>query len=374
MTSVSGETINYVSWWKTNEASGRLLYGRKLPRTTRLLEHGYSSAPGVAEPNQVRLFFDAIKKNRRLRAESVIVSHESWIQDAQLITSQTAEFEQVDALAFVRPPIPWLNSAYWQWGHWSGFNFPKWSNVPGKWNMSDHLGTWAEQLDGHLTVRPAGKDVFEGLNDFVSAKPEAQLKPIDKGTNQSSPRTLLRVLFRNRHLRSSAHDSSIEFVLSRWCDFSGLAPAWAVTPNALSRLAKRYDPIVKRFFEAFPDCAARCESDPNWLTPEENLMERCEASLDDGRETYVEELQILCERLADGLRYVGSKVRVRTVLEDTDFGHWATEDTGVLEERAVELIELIRALDERYRLGVLAHVKWKRQQSRRANDRKSDGI
>ena len=359
--SADGETINYVSWWKTHEDSGRLLYGRKLSRATRFSKHGYSSAPGNNEPNQVGLFFDAIKQSRRLRTASSIVSHESWIQDAQLITSHTADFEQVNALAFVRPPIPWLNSAYWQWGHWSGFNFPKWNKVRGKWNMSEHLGQWADQLGGHLTVRPAGKDVFEGLNDFVCAKPEAQLKSIDKGTNQSSPRALLRVLFRNRHLRPSAHDGSIEFVLSRWCDFSGLAPAWAVTPNALSMLAKRYDPIIKSFFDAFPDCAARCENDPNWLTPEENLMERCEANLDDGKDRYVEELQILCERLSDGLRYAGSKVRGKTDLGDTEFDGWSTEDIAVLEQRAVYLIELIRAIDERYRLGVFAHVKLKRQ-------------
>lgn len=354
----NGAQFRYAAWAKRGRNSGRLVSDRALTRAAQLSRYGYASAPSASNPDELLAFLAALSKDHSKTDHNFIASHESWVQNLGILSNALAETKQVEAVAFVRPPIPWLNSAYWQWAHWAGTTFPRWVSKQGFWNMGPHLEDWSNHFGSRLTVRPAGHDIVSTFYDILDVDQTAPPSNSFQASNTSSPRVLLRVLFRNKHLRSSAHDGSIEFVLARWCDFSGLSKPWAVSPVALKRLHLQYEPLVKRFFDTFPDCAELAKDDPNWLSPVETLMERCEASLDDGKSTHIEELQLLGQRLQAGILRLGQALHDSRLADQLGEVAPQTEDRLDLEKRAVHLIEKLSQLDREHRIRSVLRTKW----------------
>jgi hypothetical protein len=108
---------------------------------------------------------------------------------------------------YVRPPLEWINSAWWQWGAWQNIEFEQWLDRQIKvvnwtrwireWKALDHVAS--------VDVRLATSDVVESFGQILNVD-----LPTLKNSNVGSPPVLLRFLQRHRQFRTDPHDSQIE--------------------------------------------------------------------------------------------------------------------------------------------------------------------
>ena len=126
----------------------------------------------------------------------------------------------VSIVLYVRPQLDVINSAWWQWGAWSGQTFEKWSAQVVTWGFLDWrtVAEWWSEFDSvkDVSVRllPADGDLagdfFAGILD-----PETiRRAPRDSG-NKTLPALAMEHLARNPHLRPTPGAAGIEFVMER---------------------------------------------------------------------------------------------------------------------------------------------------------------
>lgn len=129
------------------------LYGRKVKRVAQLSEFGYASWPNLRDPDQsyvgvarvivpkgaqsdpdpVWAALDQVMQASKRRAHVPILSNEGWLREAAAFADWLKGHPKavVDAVAFVRPPVDWVNAAYWQWGVWTGLDCVTWMRRSG---------------------------------------------------------------------------------------------------------------------------------------------------------------------------------------------------------------------------------------------------
>ena len=133
LTAADGRRFRYVSLGR-GAGPPRLIEGQSLRRIADTSVFGYATFPAVPRDDSTQAYFEAIDATRRrgLRGGFVpILSNEAWIGDPALFAAALAAAGNppVDAVAFLRAPVDWLNAAYWQWGVWSQPRFERW-HVP----------------------------------------------------------------------------------------------------------------------------------------------------------------------------------------------------------------------------------------------------
>lgn len=246
--------------------------GRLLRAAAARSVHGYAGWPETREADPVQLF-EALDRVRRKAGRSrPVVSNEGWIaQSAAFAEALPHWFDAeagggpVEICAFARPPIDWLNAAYWQWGVWSGRSFGTWlERLALPYAQGSQLAAWAALPNTRLRLDLRGDALagFEAAYDVTLPRPEQR--------NAALPPALQGFLMRNRRYRTDAHDTAAEFVFQRWCRVENAPRLWAVLPRHLRVIREITGAEVDQLLGLLPaaDAEALRSSDPRWTSAE----------------------------------------------------------------------------------------------------------
>jgi hypothetical protein len=152
--------------------------------------------------------------------DDLFLSNEGWCNEVDFLKSFVQLLPKnvnIKVLAVVRPPVEWINSAWWQWGAWSDVSFERWARkniaIVDSWLSSIH--EWEAKLSAESIVLPLTSNVITDVSEVIDVVELSNVK-----SNSSLPEEVLRVFQRNRELRQGPHDSAIEFKLSQKINFS----------------------------------------------------------------------------------------------------------------------------------------------------------
>ncbi|MEL6586278.1 MAG: hypothetical protein AAFY65_11230 [Pseudomonadota bacterium] len=347
---VSGDAGQFAYTALVHQRAGRVqtLSGRRLRRAARRSIFGYQSCPSLPTEAQAPETWDALRRVLRADADGggptrPILSNESWLAHSTRFGQilQDAGNPPVRAFAYVRPPLDWLNAAYWQWGLWTGLSFGDWLS---RWNMPYRMGTqlddWATIPGVQLNVRLLDRDVVDSFATDLGVT-----LPRPARANTASAPALLGFLLRNRaQFRPGPHAAANEFVVARWCPDLPRRALWALNPADVRRVRGENGAEVRRLMAHLPE--ASLHSDPRWTEewPYHELIK--------GGRTYLrdmDEIATLFDSLVAGVRRAteASGARCpdmpRTPPPGTDIEGW---DAAI----AQVFVTLIKA-DQQWRLG-----------------------
>ncbi len=266
LTDGMGRRFRYVSALYPGNS---LLYGAALQRDGIGSRFGYTSFPDIQSP-MAKTILQAIGQtlqNGGADEHLPILSNEAWILRHAVFAEALAILGHppVDVVAFLRPPLEWLNASFWQWGVWSTPNMTAWMDRAGMtYSFAADLEAWSRIPNVHIRVRPSKPDVVRHFAALYDLK-----LPCGSVSNLSSPPALIGFLLRNRRFRPDGHQSETEFIFQRWCPgLPGRSP-WAVSAADL----RRFRPLVARTIETLrrilpaEDCN-RLFAEPRWLHEE----------------------------------------------------------------------------------------------------------
>jgi hypothetical protein len=181
------------------------------------IPHGYiASSPAVKFAfNQNNLRTSKAAVARLSRKGAVILSHESWahtlpiFQEAGLFGALGLN---AHAVAYVRPPVEWINSAWWQWGAWSDREFGPWlhSMIPAT-QWSRLIAPWRDaHCVSSLNVRLLDDDIVADFCRLLDAErlPSAR-------RNTGLPGEVLRFMQNHAEFRKGPHDAKNDHIFAR---------------------------------------------------------------------------------------------------------------------------------------------------------------
>lgn len=219
----------------------RLVSGWRLRMLARRSPFQYLSWPNAGPKSNNTALFSALQLAlaRGRRAGFVpMLSCEGWVAHPERFAAALADMGHppVDAVVYLRPPLDWINAAWWQWGVWGGRTFDDWLDGGSMtYRFGPLLEAWAAIPGLRLRIRPARPDV---VADFAAlyglCLPALQVR------NTAIPPSLTGFFLRNRLFRHDPHDAAAEFVFQRWCPPTAESRPWAV----LARHVHRLRPLV----------------------------------------------------------------------------------------------------------------------------------
>lgn len=138
--------------WRMQEGAG-------LTARARLSPYGYMSWPNFGQGHDARDIFSALKQTLTKGKKDgyvPIASNEGWINHPAAFAEALAGWEHppVDVVVFLRPPVDWMNAAFWQWGVWHQPVLDLWmerSNM--SYSFADDIAAWSRIPNLRLTVR-----------------------------------------------------------------------------------------------------------------------------------------------------------------------------------------------------------------------------
>lgn len=281
------------------------LPGRRVARAARRAVHGYVHWPGCGPQVTEACWFAALDRQWPQPSGAVVpvLSNEGWIDKAAGFARHLPHWfdgtRRIDLLAAVRPPLEWLNAAWWQWGVWTGADFDAWLDgrmMP--YRLGSALAEW-QALPGVRLSVITEPDVLAGAETRLGVT----LPRPAMDRNSALPPAGVGFLLRNRRFRPTPHDSRTEFVLQRWCRWpdTWAARPWALRPEHVLRLRAPLRAEVDRLFALLPgpQAEAALAARPGWLreAPYHALMRAPQARLHDP-----EDLVTLHGLLCDGVR------------------------------------------------------------------------
>lgn len=273
----AGQRYRYVG---TGTAQGRVypLYGGVVRRLGRSSEFGYSCWPnlraqGLPQSGQEDPVWEALARVMQTasqRGHVPILSNEGWMAaSAAFGAGFLAEpGRRADVVAFVRPPLDWMNAAYWQWGVWTGYGFRDWLRLSGMhYALGAQLAGWAALKAVTLHVGPSGQDVVAGFGQRFDLNLTA--KGGGQAVNSAASPAFIGLQLRHRRFRRDGHDSAVEFVLQRWCGRYTTRRPWAIAPQDIAALqAESAADVAALLAVCAPDDAQALLQDPRWLSPD----------------------------------------------------------------------------------------------------------
>ncbi|WP_146681579.1 hypothetical protein [Thioclava sp. F28-4] len=262
------------------------LRGGAVRRAAALSPYGYVSMPDPGREVVGKALGDFVLREiarARRRGYIPFISNEGWIRRPDFFTRLLSDLGHppVTVLAFLRPPLTWMNAAFWQWGVWSRPRFDDWLSsrrVP--FSFGGDLAAWARIPNVGLQVAPAKQDVVT-FADALLGTPGNAIGPC----NSTGSAAQFGFLLRNRRFRPDSHRAEIEFVLQRqMANGPTLRRAWAIAPRhveTLQRLAQSHRRELERVLPAVQ--AEQIFDDPLWTAPYpyHPEIERGPAPLDD---------------------------------------------------------------------------------------------
>lgn len=199
----------------------------------------------------------------------VIISNEGWINQRSMFDETgllPALGLECEVVVYARPPVEWINSAWWQWGAWTGATFGHWLNgTLGKVKWADLVEPW-RNVPGikKVTVRLLPRDVVSDFCGLAGVSP-----PTGVGANASLPGSVLRLYQRHSELRPGPHSSAIDFILARnlW-QSEGKTP-WVIGPETVEQIieaTQNSNTALLDYLE--PDSREIMRCDPRWWDAE----------------------------------------------------------------------------------------------------------
>jgi hypothetical protein len=193
-----------------------------------------------------------------------ILSWEDWINEAGMFSELRILPRlglNAKVIVFIRPQIPWINSAWWQGGAWSGLDFEGWLSraVP-------MLG-WAELIESwqavpgveSVDVYAATRDVVATFYRAIEAEP-----PVSGMSNVSLDTAILRFFQRNPKFRSEQAPEN-DFVLQRCLAAGAKRTPWVVPQAKIAELIDYFHPSNERLLALVsPNERRLIENDPGW--------------------------------------------------------------------------------------------------------------
>jgi len=196
-----------------------LLRGQVIPQLLARSIQGYiSSQPRVSAET-----LNAITESLSRINTDILLSCEGWLN--QLLNPQRAQqlakawsgngSRDIILYLFVRPPVSWINSAWWQWGAWDkDIVFSQWVN--GMTNAAQ-WGKHYQKLKGygifkHIEIEVLGSNVVHQLSDGLGI---ARAPSMNERSNISLPHELLTLFAECQSFRTSQHDPKSDFVAMR---------------------------------------------------------------------------------------------------------------------------------------------------------------
>lgn len=255
------------------DGAGAVAQGVDIQRLLRKSVLGYVSSSSLVggSPGQLARGMANLAKLKQAGV-TPILSCESWYLEHHALRKSDVLGPwnmRARGVLFVRPPLEWLNSAWWQWGAWSGVDLPSWATAMLTYmRWGEHAREWL-RLDGvvGIDVNPVEDDVvqhfFRGLG---AAPPEGQSVSV----NPSCPEALLRFFQRNRRYRPSADAAGMEFVLSRWTNYRTPSRApWVLTKEIQEQtLEALREDHIDLLGLLTPEVRNRISNNPRWWSTE----------------------------------------------------------------------------------------------------------
>lgn len=217
----------------------------------------------------------SIRSDIATSPNSLIFSNEGWLRSSHesltLLTdlmSQTTGDFQLEAIAFVRPPVSWINSAWWQWGAWQeSLNFDEWVDKAIK---STHWSKFLTRIKQNpaiskLSVEPMRGDIVDQLCSSLTIKPSSSNK---FRVNSSLPAVALKLYQEHRNLRPSPHDCRNDFIIQRAMAKSANiynGPPWVLSTHQVERILKATKESASELLELVsPDARHNILGDERW--------------------------------------------------------------------------------------------------------------
>jgi hypothetical protein len=252
--------------------SGDVHAGDEIRRRAMRSAFGYvASCNHPTEQEEANAFKAAAEKLARLReARGVpILSSESWAYQADRFRESglvAAAGGGAHVILFIRPPVDWINSAWWQWGVWSAPNvdrFLRRAFLQTRWHA--HAAAWAK-VEGvaRVTLRLAADDVVGRFFRLLPAP-----APAAGRENSGIPPAFLSFLLRNRSYRDTAHTPQVEFIVARHLQQTRAALLWCLSHDHV-RFVFENTPYLPGGVHALleADDRSMMKDDPRWWSPE----------------------------------------------------------------------------------------------------------
>jgi hypothetical protein len=173
---------------------------------------------------------------------------------------------RVMVVLYVRPQVSWLNSAWWQWGAWSGVDLATWLNrslASANWFTIAQRWLTVPGVED-LRIRLATKDIVADFASMIGC----DMKPGPR-LNGSLDGSILRLFQKRRELRPGPHDSLIDVVLSRRLGgLSQTGAPWVIDADRTADLIRHFEASNKDLLELLePDVRTEMLNDPSWWYP-----------------------------------------------------------------------------------------------------------
>ena len=348
----AGQRYRYVG---TGTVEGRIypLYGGVVRRLGRSSEFGYScwpnlraaSLPQSGREDPVWDALERVMQNATRQDHVPILSNEGWIGAAAAFGAGflAEPGRRADVVAFVRPPLDWMNAAYWQWGVWTGHGFRDWLRLSGmRYALGAQLAGWAALEPVTLHVGASGQDVVAGFGQRFGLNLAS-----GQAVNSAASPAFIGLQLRHRRFRRDGHDSAVEFVLQRWCGRYTTRKPWAILPQDIAGLqAESAADVAALLAVCAPGDAQDLLQDPRWLSAEPYHRMAPPAALED-REGLAE----LHHALLAGVRAAHARARLQPpALPGTPA---ISADLQVWDAALVPALEALIAADQQLRNRLL---------------------
>ena len=215
---------------------GVLYPPKTIKKQVRTSETNYCSSVLLRNCNEATFKVNFRKSLARFNCDTLVLSCEGWRNDAQYAAALLSELKDFDVtvIMYVRPPVEWINSAWWQWGAWTNTEFHNWKThaiQDTKWVTS--IKEWQHvSFLNRLIVRVLPEDIIIDFCQLLNINAEKISMVV---ANQSLPDTLLRVFQQRKSLRSDPYDSKIDATLSKRLKAKG-NPAWVLWPKTIESI------------------------------------------------------------------------------------------------------------------------------------------
>jgi hypothetical protein len=207
----------------------------------------------------------------------LIFSCEGWLRTLQQpkgfdaileLVAPPSSNRDVELIAFVRPPVKWVNSAWWQWGVWGQeSDFESW--------LETAIGAvqWFKYLNqakifpkvSRLTVEPVYQDVVRQLIDILCIQ---DIDNLTLPTNQSLPAEALQLFSQHRKHRPNAHSSFNDFLIGHTiaANINQYSPTpWVLSRDHINRILEAtYDSNCHLLKLMDETNRRRVQEDPHW--------------------------------------------------------------------------------------------------------------
>ncbi|WP_133152919.1 hypothetical protein [Vibrio breoganii] len=147
--------------------------------------------------------------------QSILFSNELWIESEEQFSYLSSVLSKytVEVIMVVRPPVLWMNSAWWQWGRWSGISEDEYvsKNVSKQWLNAYNFYNSLPYIN-KVHVLSLSDNVMDSVFRIVGFN--GSNLPVPK-SNQASSQELLTFMTDNRELRTGVHNAAKELILNK---------------------------------------------------------------------------------------------------------------------------------------------------------------